>query len=382
MLFPLDPATPECSVFEVLNNELLHFLQSCVLAQNFEESLFSQYMVEQDQVRSVCWTNVPTREKFSSLWSKLPEDQVDRQNLYDLVNNAQGIFAYFDNLDTDLPELVNQDLFDAFKSLTTHLFTRTKDLQSAKAQANSSIELHFQAFRQANGNTQLCYLCGTGQLSQDRTEVEEADQWRADYDHVLCKDKYPIFSVHPGNFIPTCHICNSKAKGARNLLKCDDGLRRKAFYPLPPSQECCYQNISIIPIFRTLRDLRAGDWQDPLSATNIEFIDTTADLDVKISVWKEVYKVPERVTKHIVTNFCERVASDLRPRNFDDFCAQIERQSEGLPLDYKKAEWRFWWHRVYEFLNRQPPEFLRDVWSLIEWKINFSNDVDMEATFQ
>lgn len=381
MLFPLSATTPQCQLFRVLNDELLHFLNSSVHAATFSEDLFSQYQHDGVAIRSVCWTNSPTREKFENLWNALPLNPQARQGLVELVNGAQNISTYFRDSTLPIAELPTGDLFDAFKSLTAHLFLSTKDVKSAIDEAGRSIREHYQDFKRENDNSQLCYLCGTARLSQDRMNSDDNDQWRADYDHLLCKDKYPIYSAHPGNFIPTCHICNSKAKGARNLLVCENHHRRLALYPLPPLQEACYQDSSVALELRTLAELIAGQWSDPLASAPVSFPNADADITPKIAVWVEVYEVPSRVEKEIVSNFFERISSDLKPEDFNDFCSQLNRHATGLPQDYKKAEWRFWWHRVYEFLAAQDEGFLRDVWSMIEWKLGLSNDVDMDITF-
>lgn len=381
MLFPLHPETPLCRVFHTLNDELLHFLESSVVATVFDERLFSTYQVDGRDVRSACWENEPTQEKFRALWNALPPQIGDREKLFELVNSAQDIACFFENEAIPIPELPSDDLYEVFKSLTTHMFTKSRVLSGIKKQSNSSIEQHFQEFRQANQHTQLCFLCGTAALSQDRSGVEADEQWRADYDHVLCKDKYPIYSAHPGNFVPTCHFCNSKAKGAKNMLLCANSTRRIAFYPLPPANDSCYQYASIIPKFRTVEQLINGNWEDPAYDADVLFSGAPENLRLKIEVWEEIYDMPRRVKAHVVANVCDRLSSELRPDDFDDFRTQLARLAGSTPRDYKSVEWRFWWQKVYEHLNAQSDEELRNVWSLIQWKWQSSNDADMQVIF-
>lgn len=383
MLFPLDPNTPQCAVFEVLNNELLHFLHSSIHTRVFDENLFSEYHFDGEEIRSVCWTNEKTREKFQALWDELPAGIGDRQALYDLVLTGQDIAVYFDNLNVQLPVLEDRELFEAFKSLTTYLFTQTMKLSSTRKQSDSSINQHYGAFKQANQNTSLCYICGTELLSQGRIELSADDNWRADYDHILCKDKYPIYSAHPGNFIPTCHTCNSKAKGAKDALNDRRG-RRKAFYPLPPSQESCYLSAIIVPHFLELDDFIGGDWESPLSASPVTFPNASAAITSKINVWKELYEVPQRVEQHIVTNFCERIAGDLNltdQDDFDDFTRQLNRAVRREPADIKKSEWRFWFYLLYGFLTRQSEDYKRNVWIMLQWKLRLTSENDMAEVF-
>ncbi len=380
MLFSLSPNTPQCQVFEVLNAELLFFLEAAIDADSFGEALFSQYFYAGQQKRSECWINEPTRAHFENLWNALPQDQQGRQKLFDIIRGAQNITVYFNNTEINLPEL-EHNLFEKFKRLTSHLFTRTKGLKRAKEQAHSSIQDHFREFKRVNDNSQLCFLCATSQLAQDRTGIKDRDQWRADYDHILCKDKYPIYTAHPGNFIPTCHICNSKAKGAKNILIGPNNRRRKAFYPLPPSQESCYQYAQVEPRFRSIAELNTGNSQAPITSALITFPNAPRDISSKIEVWDEVYQVPRRVEEHVVTHFFERVASDLLPQDFNDFCSQLYRYSRPYPPDIKKTEWRFWWFCAYQFLEGQTQEYLYDVWTLLEWKTNLFNNEDMASEF-
>jgi hypothetical protein len=385
MLFSLNPKTPQCSVFALLNAEFLHFLNSSINADIFSERLFRTFpeMIDDVEVAvsSVCWSNKPTREKFQGLWEVLPTTVADRRRLWDQISQAQDITVFFNDTQTVLPELVPTSLFEACKALTTHLFTRTKDLAQAKSQSNNSIEIHYQDFVRGNNDSHLCPICGTALLSQNRESVADEEQWRSDYDHVLCKDKYPVYSVHPGNFIPTCHICNSKAKGAKDVLRANGVQRRIAFYPLPPSQESCEQFAVVSLHFSDRTDLIENNWETPLDSASILFPRAPEGIADKIDVWKEVYKVTERVEQHLKVNFCERIAADLRPISFEDFCEQLHRYSRQMPADYKKTEWRFWWQKVYEFLVHQNQDYLRDVWLLIEWKQRLSNDVDMAHTF-
>lgn len=381
MLFPLHPETPLCKVFVTLNNELLMFLESSVNANDFDESLFTSYQYQGRDFRSACWKNIPTRDKFHALWNVLPPQLEDRRNLFELVSSAQDIALYFSSDLLVMPELPGRDLHEAFKSLTTHLFTNSKDLSGIKNQSGSSIDQHFLEYRAANQNTQLCFLCGTAALSQGRFGVESKEQWRADYDHILCKDKYPIFSAHPGNFVPTCHFCNSKAKLAKDLLHCVKNNRRIAFYPLPPVNDCCYQFASVTPKFRTVEQLTNGDWEDPTYDADVLFSNAPDDIRLKIEVWEEVYDMPKRVKEHIKTHFCDRIISDLRPCDFNDFRAQLARSAGAAPQDYKSTEWRFWWQKVYEQLNSIDDEELSHVWALVQWKSKSSSNDEMQAIF-
>lgn len=365
MLFPLDPNTPFCNVFEVLNKELLNFFDKSINASRFSHYLFTSFNDAGTKKKSACWTNPSTRKKFKDVWDLLPNDNVSRQDIYDQILGSQDIHSFFIDTSRVLPSF-NEALFDTLKNLTTHLYIHTKNLADIKKQAGESIEDHYQSF--IRFNSKLCWICGTAALSQNRADIEQDEQWRADYDHILCKDKYPTYTVHPGNFIPTCHICNSKAKGAKNLLVFPrTQLRRKAFYPLAPYADSCFQYIKV-------NVTNSLDLSEPITSVNLQSVTTNAEVKEKINIWDEVYQISARVKHELNTSFQTKLISTLRPNDFNDFIFQLQRHSTP-PLDYKESEWSFWWFRVYEFLNSQDTKFLQLIWASIEWKIQNQRDL-------
>ncbi|MEK0214422.1 hypothetical protein EJJ36_06655 [Acinetobacter junii] len=358
MLFPIHPDTPQCKVFEILNTEVLHFLEKSINAKRFNQSLFTSFSDGLIIKKSACWTNKLTKEKFKGLWNVLPKTIPERQAIYQQIFNAQDVCSFFNDTNLALP-LFTQEVHDALKNLTAYLYIKTKDLADIKKQAGESIEEHYQNFIMLN--SELCWICGTAQLSQNRTDIRVFDQWRADYDHILCKDTYPAYTVHPANFIPTCHICNSKAKGAKNLLVCPETLnRRKAFYPLVPLRNSCCT-------FIKTQIILGQDLNDSMVNIRLAFAKMTPNIENKIQIWDGVYQISARVTCHLTTHFYEKVDSQLRANDFNDFQAQLERHSR-LPSDCRKSEWSFWWFRLYEFLKDQDNDFLLKIWNFLEWK--------------
>tara|TARA_R110001599_G_scaffold230819_1_gene430095 strand:- start:6911 stop:8050 length:1140 start_codon:yes stop_codon:yes gene_type:complete len=359
MLFALDANSPRCRVFEKLNAELLLFLQNSIKARQFRRTLFSQSTGQE------CWANAKTQEKFKAVFRNLPKDEAARAGIYNSINRSQNLSELFSDKSVAVPNISPFKLFDALKALTTHLFTRTKDLAGVVREAGESIEQHYQSYVRAN--SELCYICATSALSHNRFNVADNDQWRSDYDHLLCKDKYPAFSCHPDNFIPTCHICNSKAKGAKDMLF-DGARRRKAFYPLPPLNQSFYGKVLVEPIFSGLALFAADGNINPLRTATINYSNPTPDEREMIEVWVGLYQVPKRVGERIATNFCEYIDGDCTPEDFDDFCYQISRKARREPMDIKTTEWRFWWFRLYEWLSAQAEDVKRDAWELIDWK--------------
>lgn len=198
-------------------------------------------------------------------------------------------------------------------------------------------------------------------MSQNRQGLVDDKQWRSDYDHLLNKADYPLYGIHHKNLMPTCHTCNSKAKGDKELIHDKRGNRRKAFYPFSTPRESCDQFIKL-----NLVPDRLSDFSQPVDI-EINYVGTTPDLDAKIGAWDEIFQVPSRVKAELVKEFVERIASDLdTPRDVAELAATLSRKVRAAPLDIKKTEWRFWWHRLYEHLNTRPNN--DDIWSMLDYR--------------
>jgi len=92
--------------------------------------------------------------------------------------------------------------------------------------------------------------------------------------------------------------------------------------------------------------------------------------------------VPSRIENRVAVSFCETITSRLlNPGDFNDFRVQLGRFAGSMPLDYRTSEGSFWWYRVCEHLAAQDAEFLRDIWTLLDWKRQQADKDDMEATF-
>jgi len=130
-------------------------------------------------------------------------------------------------------------------------------------------------------NHNICCVCGTELLAQYRADVDEDDQWRGPYDHLFPKDKYPIYAIHPDNLLPICHTCNSKAKGAKDLLFDEHKQRRVCFYPYNETAHqlvaVCLEQKDMNLTFRTVLEN-----SDP-------------EIQEKLDTWDSVYRIRQRV---------------------------------------------------------------------------------------
>ena len=347
MLFPLDPTTARCKIFTGLNTVLMNFFHESINSNEFSQDLFP------GDVGAACWDNEPTREKFEQLWDELSALSVaDRQCLHDTIANNQEIRRFFIDRMAPFPTIQPDSLKTALGKLTKHLYLRSKDLVDVcRACGNESIQNHFETFRTQNGN--ICAVCGTELLAQRREDVPDGDQWRSAYDHLLSKDKYPAYAIHPDNLLPICDTCNSKAKGADELLVASDKTtRRLSFYP---HEESCHEFVEVKLTYVDIAPDLIVSW-----------VTGDPNTSEKLAAWDEIYEVKSRVEGE-QSDFVAWLDSECQPVDLNDFSTQISRKSQPpTQISVKNECWKFWRYKLYVWIQNQGYEVISQIWAMIE----------------
>lgn len=331
MLFRLAPNTPRFEVFKLLNQELLYFFEQSINANAFGRELFTP-----GAIGDACWSNTPTREKYEGLFNSLQAaDQDIKQQLFEAMRDNQNLEVFFGVPQRDLFDFMNQLCREALKSLCTHLYCSTKDLEPVvTASGGMDIKAHFNAYRDQAVNGNICKACGMEKLASFRAEVPDGDQWRADYDHQLCKSKYPIFAVHPANLVPLCDVCNQDAKKAKDLFKHKSGTDRLAFYPY--TEEA-----------RKLIDIVIDNLRDPEPTIKVQWNTQDGLLLDKLNTWDEVYEIRSRVEGQFRS--LEAIIEDeIRPRDSAHLASRISDEARPHAIDtLKRKEWAFWYQKLF-----------------------------------
>jgi hypothetical protein len=346
MLFTLSPNTPRFQVFTLLNAELIFFLEQSVPNGQFGRWLFTAGAIGQ-----TCWGNAKhnsqkaekdlTYDKFENLFYSLQAHPVEiRKKLLDVARNTQNLSGFFNTPNRDLLAFLPKPCFESLKNITTHLYCATKDLQGILNVAGGiNINAHFELFRAAGVNGNICKACGMGELAVFRASVAEGEQWRADYDHQLCKSKYPLFAVHPDNLIPLCSVCNQDAKKAKDLFIREPDQPRHAFDPFIESA-------------RYLIEIELGMLRDP--EPTIKVVWTTVDVALleKLETWDDVYEIKRRVEGRF-RNLEIIIRNEIDPINYAHFESQVTnraRPASNAVLSDK--EWAFWYQKLFSTLNQ------------------------------
>lgn len=368
MLFRLAPNTPLFRIFELLNKEFLYFLEQTVTATEFGRVLFSAGAIGQ-----AFWDNSKendqraqsnlTRDKFETLFTALHNSGLaNKQRLFESMQDQQDFNVFFNNPNRDVLAFLTKNCFDCLKSVATHLYCATKDLQPiVQAAGGNDITSHFNAFRTQNVNGNICKACGMEKLATFRAGVPDGKQWRADYDHQLCKSKYPIFAVHPYNLIPLCTVCNQDAKKAKDLFRHGNGNDRLAFYPY---REEARGFITIV--FDNLRD--------PEPTIKVEWNALDATVLDKLNTWDEVYDIRRRVEGQFRS--LEAIIEDeINPRDSEHLVNRIHDEARPVALDtLKRKEWAFWYQKLFSALEQIDLQPFVAKWNFVNHRAADSGD--------
>ncbi|OOF27108.1 hypothetical protein BZJ19_02400 [Salinivibrio proteolyticus] len=371
MLFRLSLNTPKFEVFRLLNAELLHFLEHSLNKNDFDRGLFTQGDIGQS-----CWDNARendaratkdlTRDKFEKLFIALNQSgEAIKRQLFEAMRDQQNMRDFFTAPNRDLLLFLPQPCFVALKKVATHLYCATKDLGPIiAASGGSDIMSHFNAFRAHAVNGNVCKACGMEKLAVFRAGVVDGDQWRADYDHQLCKSKYPIFAVHPDNLIPLCDVCNQDAKKAKDLFRDSDGHERLTFYPF---NEEAKELISIQ--FENLRD--------PEPTIKVRWATRDDELLNKLDTWDEVYEIRNRVEGQFRS--LEAIIEDeISPMDQAHLEMRIRDEARPKSIDtLKRKEWAFWYQKLFSVLEQIDMSPFIAKWDFVQQQASDGGDYIM-----
>jgi hypothetical protein len=354
MLFQIKPTTPRFQVFTALNQELLTFIERAQETGDFRRSLFTVGNVGQ-----TCWnnskvsnakaTNDLTKEKFEKFFIEIQKlNAARRTQLFECLRDNQNLSVFFTNPQPNLLNGFPTPLNETFKTLAKHLYAFTKDLQPIIDHCGgNNISAHFLTYRKDNGN--VCKACGMSVLSPLRHNVKNENQWRADYDHQLCKSKYPLYSVHPDNLIPLCDVCNQDAKKSKDVFKDKDGNSRSSFYPY---EESCKDYIGF----------KVESLRDPEISIDVEWLTNDEKIIEKLNTWDDVYDIRD-IALGKYFDLVAQIVDDINPTSFAHMKSQITEKSR-LPLQstYSRKPWAFWEYKFYSKLCLLTNDDLEAIW--------------------
>lgn len=129
----------------------------------------------------------------------------------------------------------------------------------------------------------VCPFCGN-------EPFDNPDSPREALDHYLSKSKYSFAATNLRNLVPMGHKCNSSYKLAQDILKKDDGTRRKSFDPYSHGTVTISLDNSQ-PFAGTV-----GRTGESLPKWEIDFSSSTEE----VTTWDDVFHIRERYERDVL----------------------------------------------------------------------------------
>lgn len=295
--------------------------------------------------------NPDTNTRMQALYAVITAlDDEDRYQLYlgaVAASSVRNLFTDPLSVILEVPEVVSSEL----KKLAAHLFKSSSTLVGITKACGETVKDHYNRYSALPppGNGNICGMCATEQLAQRRNGVNADDQWRAPYDHLLAKDKYPQFGIDPDNLLPICHTCNSKAKLAKDLLHNQAGQRRACF---DPWSEHAHGQVALKIDFQDISPVVIFD-MTPLDITT----------EGKLETWNEVYQIKQRIEGEFQSLY-EKLTEDLNLRNITTFKQSLEEKSALRINNARLTPNNYWRGLLYSSLLCLPDHSLEQLRTL------------------
>lgn len=181
--------------------------------------------------------------EFYKAWFELEEDERTRvRRAFILTNRVRK------QVEGAAPRIPLEDLPAGIREPARDLFVHLYERSLTKARCKAHWEQFYQALP-----LKMCPFCGVEIL-------HHPDLLKQDYDHVLCKRRYPFAAVNLLNLVPCGRDCNQVFKHEKDMIWNDNaGVRRRAFYPFQAHGQTITLDLagSQLPEM----DNEAGEWE-------------------------------------------------------------------------------------------------------------------------
>lgn len=359
MLFSIDPRLEPSRIFAGLNQLLREVVISALHGRPVDEHQMP------GRLYAAVSSNGPTAEKILNFCTSVSVlTEADKAALLAAIDANIEPINFLGDRSLPLVAIPNT-IFKELKQLASHLYERTSDLAGVKVICGETVSDHFSRFRDTTppGNGNICCVCGTESLAQMQSSTEDG-QWRGPYDHILPKDKYPLYGIHPGNLIPICHTCNSKAKLAKDLLF--NGIHRRLSFC--PWTEMVHPD-----------EIQVGISSDGgLPQLVISLTSECPYRREKLQTWDGIYKIRARVEGEFLP-LVEKIFEDIPVGTEAAFLAGLRHSANARAQRKRLTAFNYWRARLYKAvieMERGAREALRET-----IKGEAPADIEMNALF-
>lgn len=282
-------------------NQVIHeFIKNSIPNCNYSRDLFPEWFRDV-LAKSKSKTGFKSFEnKFEDVHQAFQAlDIIARQRIFDLFDEGLDIQSLCNDRQKEVILTENYPvLHEALKALIKEHFygTALSSNKTIEEKLNTSLKQHYTEFKTKNRGGRVCPFCGLHEYGLLDGEAKD------DYDHLLYKEKYPLYAVNFSNLVPMCKSCNqSGVKGTADVLYDNDtGLRRSSYYP--------YQNNLGVKI--TVENFFAADMlpnvlkeKFPFGYYNLAITHNEIEEEEKVNTWKTVFKINIRFNSYL-SEYC------------------------------------------------------------------------------
>lgn len=309
---------------EAIANNWFHECLTAMLESVFDRLQIGDQPIEWPIVIPLEYrTMIGNRPALRNHWINLVQEitgliQPERDQVREALRDQNRIPELL-NCDCDCPENEN---------LPLELRERAKQFFNKAFEAFSSFDLrqqHYTLCYEAHAH-KVCAFCGCEEFSAPGGLTE-------DLDHYLCKSRFSFAAVNLRNLVPMGPKCNQKVKRSKNILRDDNGDRRKAFYPY--SQHNLTMSLNQTNPFPVDKDFFSPDWV-------ITFEEDTEE----VQTWNSVFEIRERYERDFLDIVVLRSWLDDFARRTRRRVPQPQNREDLLPLlaeyasDYEQKGYR------------------------------------------
>ncbi|MBW2940513.1 hypothetical protein [Zhongshania aquimaris] len=172
-----------------------------------------------------------------------------------------------------------------------------------------------------------CPFCGI-------ERVMNPEETAQDQDHYLAKSIYPFSAANMRNLVPMCRCCNRDYKKAKDVLRCEQGNRRRAFDPYACESP---------PVVSLLNSWLDTDSNSPLPEWQVDFIPNSEEAET----WDNVFDIRTRYKRDVLDQNFSRWL-----RDFSSKCRMDMRRgliSPDMNNDQVKERLKFYFEDKSEF---------------------------------
>lgn len=166
------------------------------------------------------------RGELESLYNDLLSlEEIERRHIYSQLSNNNMIELLCEDTSID-PEIYLNFEIGIGKKIKDLLSVCYKKLDlSHFRRSDCKIKPTHRYYRDyIKLNKTVCPFCSINSYKNPQNPRRE------DFDHYLCKSKYPLAAANMHNLIPMCNECNQDNKKSKDILY-DSGARIQSFYP-------------------------------------------------------------------------------------------------------------------------------------------------------